>query len=147
MIDPNKDYYGWTQETVEKLRQGKFNEINIDHLIEEIEDMGKSERRELKNRLTVLLIHLLKWQYQPERRGRNWRWRLTIKDQRLNVGEVINDNPSFKPQLSLIGKIAYQSAVINAARETGLDEDIFPATFEQTGWTWEQMLNSEFLPE
>ncbi|ADE13372.1 protein of unknown function DUF29 [Nitrosococcus halophilus Nc 4] len=145
MIDPNKDYYGWTQETVEKLRQGKFSEINIEHLIEEIEDMGKSERRELENRLTVLLVYLLKWRYQPNRRGRSWA--LTIKEQRVRVSRVIRDNPSLKPQFFGICVEAYESAVIIAARKTGLDESIFPATFEQTGWTWEQVLNPEFLPE
>lgn len=144
MTNPNEDYYGWTQETAEKLRQGRLNEVNIAVLIEEIEDMGKSERRELESQLTVLLMHLLKWQYQPERRGRSWT--ATIKNQRLKVSHALQDNPSLKPQLPTIGTRAYESAVLDAVSETNLDENSFPATFEKTGWSWEQVLDPEFYP-
>lgn len=82
-MNPNEGYYSWTQETAEKLRQGRFSEINIEYLIEEIEDMGKSERRELENRLAVLLGHLLKWQYQPDQRSH--RWRGTVNIQRKTI--------------------------------------------------------------
>lgn len=71
MIEPTQDYYVWTQETAKKLRQGRLNEVDVDYLAEEIEDMGVSERRALESRLEVLLVHLLKWRYQPERRGRS----------------------------------------------------------------------------
>lgn len=144
MINPNEDYYGWTQETAEKLRQGRLHEVNIADLIEEIEDMGKSERRELESRLAVLLMHLLKWQYQPERRGRSWI--ATIKNQRLKVSRVLQDNPSLKPQISMIGMGAYESAVLDAVSETNLDENTFPSTFEKTGWSWKQVLDPEFHP-
>ncbi|ADE13374.1 protein of unknown function DUF29 [Nitrosococcus halophilus Nc 4] len=145
MIDPNKDFYGWTQETVEKLRQGKFSEVNMDDLIEELEDMGRSERRALESRLTVLLMHLLKWKHQPDRRGRSWA--ATISNQRLRVARLLRDNPSLKQHFAQIGIEAYESAVLDAVAETELDKDTFPATFEQTGWTWAQVLDSEFLPE
>ncbi|ADJ28733.1 DUF29 domain-containing protein [Nitrosococcus watsonii] len=145
MIDPNKDFYGWTQETAEKLRQGRFSEVNLAHLIEEIEDMGKSERRALESRLTVLLTHLLKWEHQPNYRNRSWQ--LTIKGQRVSIRRLIRGNLSLKAQRLAILAESYESAAIDAARETGLEENIFPATFEQTGWTWEQVLDMAFLPE
>ncbi|BAW81127.1 hypothetical protein TAO_1757 [Candidatus Nitrosoglobus terrae] len=68
MITPQQDYYGWTQETVEKLRQGRFEEVNVEALIGELEEMASSDRNEVENRLIVLLMHLLKWKYQPNRR-------------------------------------------------------------------------------
>src|SRR5690554_6436163 len=98
MPNPTQDYYAWTQETIEKLRQGKWNEVNMEDLIEELEDMGGSERNELENRLTVLLMHLLKWKYQPNYRGRSWQ--LTLKEQRLKIKIRLKKSPSLKPRLS-----------------------------------------------
>jgi hypothetical protein len=144
MPSPNEDYYAWTQETIEKLRQGRFTEVNIEDLIEELEDMGRSERRALESRLTVLLMHLLKWQYQPERRGRSWS--ATIDNQRLKVSRLLRDNPSLKSQFTTIGIEAYESAVLNAVAETDLDKNTFPATFAATGWSWEQIMDDEFYP-
>lgn len=145
MIDPNEDYYGWTQETAEKLRQGKFGEINIEHLIEEIKDMGKSERRELENRLAVLLGHLLKWQYQSDQRSHSWRG--TINGQRRDLQRLLRDNPSLRPQLPKFGEEAYLRGIQLAVEETDKPESTFPPTFELTGWTWEQVLNAGFHPD
>jgi hypothetical protein len=145
MTRPNEDYYAWTQETIEKLRQGRIAEVSMEDLIEELEDMGRSERRALESRLTVLLMHLLKWQYQPDRRGRSWM--ATIDNQRLRVARLLRDNPSLTPQLPLIGTEAYESAVLDAVAETELDKSTFPPTFEQTGWTWEKVLDKDWLPE
>jgi hypothetical protein len=78
MSDYQKDFYSWTCEQAELLRAGRFNELDVFNLIEEIETMGRSEKRELESRLTVLLVHLLKWQYQPMRRGCSWQ--LTIQE-------------------------------------------------------------------
>lgn len=97
MINPNEDYYGWTQETAEKLRQGRLSEVNIEDLVEEIGDMGGSVWRALDSRLTVLVARLLKWQYQPERQGKSWR--LTIEEQRYQIGRLLRKNPSLKPAL------------------------------------------------
>lgn len=133
MANPNEDYYGWTQETIEKLRQGRLSEVNWEELIEELESMGSSERRELKNRLAVLLAHLLKWRYQPERQGKSRR--LTIKEQRIAIKGVLKDNPSLRSKLQDMGDEAYSRAVVSATRETDKEESAFPATFEQTGWT------------
>jgi len=145
MTNPEQDYYAWTQETVEKLRQGRLAEVDLDLIAEEIEEMGRSERHELRNRLAVLLAHLLKWQYQPERRSRSWQ--LTIEEQRAMVDEVLEDNPSLKPQLPELGGKGYQRAITRAARETYLEKRVFPPTFADTGWSWEQVLDMDYLPE
>ncbi|ADE14166.1 protein of unknown function DUF29 [Nitrosococcus halophilus Nc 4] len=146
MPNPTQDYYAWTQETIEKLRQGKWNEVNMEDLIEEIEDMGAGERNELENRLVVLLAHLLKWRYQPERRSRSWR--LTIEEQRQRIARRLKKSPSLRPRLPELGEEdSYPIAVIVAARETNLEKSTFPATFEETGWTWEQVQDMEYLPD
>jgi len=83
MISYEQDFYGWTQEQAALLRAGRLTDLDIENLIEEVETMGRSEKRELESRLTVLLLHLLKWKYQPNRRGRSWN--LTIKGHRQCV--------------------------------------------------------------
>jgi hypothetical protein len=98
MISPEQDYYAWTQETVEKLRQGRLAEVNMEDLIEELEDMGKSEKRALESRLSVLMGHLLKWQYQSD--GRSYSWQGTINGQRVRIKKLLRDNPSLHSQLS-----------------------------------------------
>jgi hypothetical protein len=145
MTNPNEDYYRWTQETIEKLRQGKLNEINIEHLIEEIEDMGKSERWALESRLSVLLGHLLKWQYQPE--GRSYSWQGTINGQRKKLHRLLRENPSLRPRIPEFGEEAYLEGIQLAVEETNKPESTFPTTFEQTGWSWEQVLDMEYLPD
>jgi hypothetical protein len=143
MTRSNEDYYAWTQETIEKLRQGRIAEVNTEDLIEELEDMGRSQRHEFRSRLAVLLAHLLKWRYQPERRGNSWLF--TIEEQRAQARLVLRDNPSLKSQLIEVLNDAYHLAVIRAKKETD-NTIVFPATFEQTGWSWEQVLDDEFYP-
>ncbi|BAW79955.1 hypothetical conserved protein [Candidatus Nitrosoglobus terrae] len=141
----NTDYYAWTYETAAKLRQEKFNEVDMNQIAEELEEMGRSELGELENRLIIILAHLLKWQYQPDRRGNSWR--LTIKEQRFRVKRVLRKNPSLKPKLSEAVLEAYIPALMQAARETNLTEETFPAAFEQTNWMIEQVLDEIFYPE
>ncbi len=141
MINYHNDFYGWTQEQAAFLREGKLAELDIENLLEEVETMGRSEKRELDSRLTVLLIHLLKWQYQPIRRGRSWQ--LTIKGQRINFSETLEDNPSLKPQLDAILKRAYAKSIIKACQETALDEQTFPS---DCPWTLSQVLDDNFYP-
>lgn len=142
MTHPNEDYYGWAQETLEKLRQGRLSEVNIDDLIEELEDMAKSERRELRNRLAVLLAHLLKWQYQPDRKGKSWQ--LTIEEQRYQIGMLLKSNPTLEPMLNKTLNEAYPSAKRLAAKETELEVRDFPADCQ---WPVEQALDVEFYPD
>jgi hypothetical protein len=142
MSDYQKDFYSWTCEQAELLRAGRFNELDVSNLIEEIETMGRSEKRELENRLTVLLVHLLKWQYQPTRRGRSWQ--LTIQEQRLEFFDVLNDNPGLKPQLQALLTHSYRKAKIRASKETGLDTDAFPIACP---WEFAQLMDDAFLPD
>lgn len=119
-----KDFYSWTQEQANILRNGKFSNLDIPNLIEEIETMGRSEKRELESRLTILLLHLLKWKYQEVSRGRSWR--LSIDEQRIQFEETLNENPGLKPKLEEIIMKAYRLAVIKTARETKISKSIFP---------------------
>jgi hypothetical protein len=136
------DFYTWTQQQAALLKAGRLSEIDVDNIIEEIETMGRSEKREYESRLSVLLLHLLKWQYQPVRRGRSWL--LTIKEQRIQFIEVMNDNPGLKPQLSSIIKSAYRLSLVRASKETGLDDTTFPP---ECPWTIEQITEQTFFPE
>lgn len=142
MINYNNDFYGWTQEQAALLRAGRLNDLDIENLIEEVETMGRSEKRELESRLTVLLVHLLKWKYQPERRGKSWN--LTIKGQRIEYINVLTDNPGLKSQLDTIFKSAYKLALVKASSETGIDEDVFPAVCP---WTLDAVINQSFYPD
>lgn len=138
----DSDFFAWTQRQADLLRQGRWAEADIEHLVEELENMGAGERRELSNRLVVLLTHLLKWQQQPSRRGNSWR--LTIKTQRLDALDVLDENPSLRPQLPGILAKCYRRAVLKAASETGLDEAAFPALCP---FTVEAILDEDFWPE
>lgn len=142
MSDYQKDFYGWTQEQAALLKAGRLHELDVINLLEEIETMGRSEKRELDSRLTVLLVHLLKWLYQPARRGKSWQ--LTIEGQRDNCFDVLDDNPSLKPQLNDLINRAYSKARTLAAKETGLDKSVFPVT---CAWTLAQILDNEFYPD
>jgi hypothetical protein len=118
-----QDLYAWTREQATLLRQHDFARLDLDHLIEELEGMGRSERRQLTNRLEVLVAHLLKWQYQPELRGRSWR--STIAEQRRRIHRLLRDNPSLQPELPLCLIDAYEDARYATADETGLPLDTF----------------------
>jgi hypothetical protein len=138
------DFYRWTQETAEKLRQGRLEEVNMEDLIEELEDMGRSERRALESRLSVLLGHLLKWQYQPD--SRSYSWQGTIDGQREAIKKLLRDNPSLYPKVPTLIISGYRAAVAQAVKDTNMSPNTFPLTFEQTGWRWEQVLDDEFYP-
>jgi hypothetical protein len=92
-----KDIVAWANEQASFIRAGRFELLDLEHIAEEIEDVGKSEQRELENRMAILLAHLLKWQYQPARRGASWQ--KTIKVQRTQVNRRIQKTPSFKHTL------------------------------------------------
>jgi len=118
------DFYGWTQEQVNLLRQKKLDYIDIDNLVEEIESLGKQQQQELKNRLGVLIGHLLKWQYQPNRRSKSWKY--TIQEQRLQIIDLIEQNPSLKAyQEEAISK-AYQLGLLLVGRETPINPKTLP---------------------
>ena len=140
------DFYQWTQQQAALIRQGLFSELDTAHLIDEIEDMGGSKERELESRLGVLLAHLLKWEFQPARRGNSWR--LTIKEQRRRIDRLLKKNPSLKPLFPGTVIDAYGDARLMAAREMDCDDSQFPLecefTVEQiTGDYWPEALMSD----
>ncbi len=136
-----EDFYAWANQQAELLRAGKISEADIEHIAEEIESMGKSEKRELASRLNVLLLHLLKWQYQPGRRGASWQ--ATIRVQRRDLAVHMKDNRSLKAVLPEAIEQAYGNAIIEAGAETGLLESTFPAACP---WSMEQLMDLDFWP-
>lgn len=137
-----EDYHAWALQNAQLLREGCLDQIDIEHIAEELEDMGGSKERELESRLGVLLAHVLKWVYQPERRGNSWQ--LTIEEQRRRIDRLLRKNPSLKPKLSESFIDAYGDARLIAARETGLNKNQFPET---SPFTLEQSLTDAYWPE
>jgi len=136
------DFYTWTQQQANLLKCGQFKDLDIENLVEEIETMGRSEKRELENRLIVLLVHLLKWKYQEVRRSRSWE--LTMDEQRIRFSETLEENPGLEPKLDEILKKAFRLAVIQAARETKISKGVFP---EHCPWELTQINDEGFYPE
>ena len=118
------DFYRWTVDQVENLRLGKLDGLDLENLAEEIESLGNQQRSELENRLAVLLGHLLKWDLQPDLRGKSWR--STIREQRRQIKKLINKNPSLKSYLDEAILEGYESALDLVVRETPLDYKDLP---------------------
>jgi hypothetical protein len=137
-----QDFYAWANEQAALLRAGRLSEADIAHIAEEIESMGKSEKRELVSRLTILLLHLLKWRFQPGRRGKSWE--VSIRIQRDAVIDHLQDNPSLQAQLAEASARAYRNARLQAIAETGLAEEVFPVI---CSWSFDEMTNDQFWPE
>ncbi len=136
------DFYGWAMEQAQLLRAGRLAAADIENIAEEIESMGRGERRELVNRLTILLAHLLKWHFQPGFRSASWN--SSIREQRIRLRSHLKDNPSLKAKLDEAYAEAYELAVIAAARETGLPESGFPAS---APYGFDQAADAGFWPE
>jgi hypothetical protein len=137
-----RDFYAWAIEQAALLRAGRLAEADLENIAEEIESMGRSEKRELTNRLRVLLMHLLKWRHQPTLRSKSWR--NTIAVQRDDIGEHLADNPSLKDKLPQALSSAYRKATLEAATETGIDSSTFPSACP---WTYDQIMDAAFWPE
>ncbi len=120
----DSDFYAWSLEQAALLRAGRVAEVDLAAIAEEIESMGKTEKRELVSRLTVLLLRLLKWRYQPTGRGNSWR--LSIANARDEIADLIDDNPSLKSVLDDVMASAYRYARRKAAIETEMGEETFP---------------------
>ena len=138
----DRDFFEWTQCNAALLRTGRFDQADIDHIAEEIEDVGKGQQRELESRLEVLLQHLLKWKFQPRWRGKSWK--LTANTQRREIEKLLRKMPSLKRSLIEAVAEAYVYAVRSAADETELPPASFP---EASPFPIEQILNEEFFPE
>lgn len=133
------DFYAWTLEQSKLLKNSDFESLDIVNLVEEIESLGKQQRQELRNRLGVLIGHILKWNHQPERRSKSW-W-ATIREQRREVLQLLQENPSLKPYLEEAIAFAYESGLDLVVRETPLDYSDLP---ESCAYTPEQLLDPEF---
>lgn len=136
------DFHAWANEQAALLRSGRLSEADIAHIAEEIESMGRSEKRELVGRLTILLLHLLKWQFQPGLRSASWE--ASIKVQRITLKRHLIDNPSLEPAIPEAVTDAYQIGRIEAAVETKLAEKDFPQFYP---WNFEQIMDPDFWPE
>jgi len=143
MSDSNydSDFYAWANEQAVLLRAGRLDQADIEHIAQEIESMGRTEKRELVSRLRVLLLHLLKWKFQPAGRGSSWE--ATVRVQRLDLAEHMKDNPSLKAIVSEAIATAYEGAVIEAAVETKLSESVFPSICP---WAFDQLMDARFWP-
>lgn len=136
------DVVAWAREQAALLRAGRVEKLDLEHIAEEIEDVGKSEQRELANRMAVLLSHLLKWQHQAARRSASWR--RTIVEQRRAIDVVLRKTPSLRNALTDQDWITgtWADAVTNAVEETGLA--VFP---EACPWSMAEALHTDFFPE
>src|ERR1700726_3737915 len=116
----DEDFYAWTRDQARLLRSGDFAELDIENIAEELESMGRSDKREIESRLTVLLAHLLKWQLQVGLRSRSWSG--TIREQRQRIEDLLAESPSLRPLVASIRPGLYARARQRAADETGLPE-------------------------
>ena len=138
----DSDFYAWSLEQAALLRAGRVQEADLAAIAEEIESMGKTEKRELVSRLTVLLLHLLKWERRPAGRGNSWR--LSIANARDEIADLLDDNPSLKTVLDEVTASACRYARRKAAIETDMAEEVFPA---QCPWSFAQARDAGFWPE
>lgn len=138
-----QDFFAWLNEQASLLKSKNFSNLDIENLVEELESMGRSEQRELKSRMIVLVMHLLKWQFQPEKNGESWR--KTIYEQRKQIALVLEDSPSLKNFLhdETWLQNVWQYAVKDAVEETSLKKSIFPA---EPIWQVSDILSDEFYP-
>jgi hypothetical protein len=141
-IGYEQDFYAWLVQNAILIRQGKFTEIDAENIAEELEGLAKRDRRQLMNRLATLLMHMLKWQFQPNKRSRSWE--LTIIEQRIRVEELLKDSSSLKHQLEERIVDAYEIAILKAERETGLPRKKFPAV---CFYTIDELLDDTFYPQ
>jgi hypothetical protein len=141
----DRDFQAWITSQARALRERRFDALDLDNLIEEVEDLGKAIARELRSRLKILLVHLLKWQYQSAKRSSSWR--LTLGEQRDQIEDLLEENPSLRPQLADAIAKAYASACKTVAREMKLAGHRAHATFPaQCPWSLAEILDDGFLP-
>ncbi len=144
------DFYAWLNHNITLLRERRLAEVDVDNLIEELVDMGREKRGELVSRFIILIAHLLKWQFQLQQLSSRWQefegksWRKTIIEQRLQIENKLEDNPSLKSYLDEAVYKAYPKAVVFAVKETGLQKSLFP---DNCPYTIAQLLDYDFYPQ
>jgi len=136
-----EDFALWSAEQAALLRAGKFDRVDLESVAEEIESLGKSDKRQIRSRLQVLMLHLLKWERQPAERSRSWA--SSIRDQRQAILDLIDDSPSLRPYPGQVFERDYPRARERAAEETTIFLDLFPETCP---YTIEQILDPDYLP-
>ncbi|MCI4624392.1 MAG: DUF29 domain-containing protein [Candidatus Magnetoovum sp. WYHC-5] len=136
------DFYQWALHNAELLRQGKLNEIDIENIVEEIEDLGRNNKRELASRLFVLITHLLKWQYQSDKRSNSWK--ATLNTQRFEINRLLQSSPSLKYNVEAVIEEEFINARKQFEDETGISKDILPNTCP---YTFDQLRDDNFRPE
>lgn len=135
------DYAAWIFEQVERLRRGAKDDLDLEHIAEELEDLGKSERRALRSHLRNLLTHLIKWEHQPERRGASWS--MTIDNARLEIDELLTESPSLRGDFEAALTTEYRRARMDASRECDLPAEQFP---EQCPYSKAELVDPDFMP-
>jgi hypothetical protein len=139
--DYEHDLVLWHQRQIELLRERRFEQLDVDHLIEELESAVGNDRRELAHRLEVLLMHLLKCQFQHERLCGSWKGTLT--EQRSAIGRLLEESPSLGATLMPAAAKCYPAALRRAADETGIARSVFPST---NPYSRDQILDLDFVP-
>jgi len=148
-LEYEQDFDAWLDNHIRLLQQKRFTELDIAHLIEELEDMGKSRKAELESRLIVLIAHLLKWQIEFQTLKERWQewegksWRNTIIEQRFQINRTIRKNPSLKAYLPQAIQGVYADSICLATKESQLPESTFP---EECPYSLEQILDENFYP-
>lgn len=138
----DKDFYLWIETTIEQLKEGQLEKIDLINLIEELETMGRSEKHSLDSNLRVILLHLLKYKYQPSKRSKSWL--SSIREHRIRIRKILKNSPSLKGYLTTEFFENYQDARKLASDETGLSIDTFPY---HCPFTPEETLGEDFLPD
>src|SRR5215204_3440020 len=135
----DRDFYSWLMQQARLIREGRWERVDRENVAEEIESLGREQFNKLESALRVLLTHMLKWDHQSTHRGRSWS--LSIKAQRIALRRVIEVNPGLKPRIDEATAPAYERARVEAARETGLEEEIFP---QQCPYSWDDITTRDF---
>jgi hypothetical protein len=142
LISYDRDFNLWLEQTVNLLKIGRFDELDLDNLVNELESMSRRDKREIQSRLKILLMHLLKWQYQPEQRSLSWR--SSIQNNRTEIRLIIEDSPSLKDYPLAVLDRAYIPARRDAAAETELSLELFPVICP---FAISEILDEDFFPE
>jgi hypothetical protein len=135
----DRDFYSWLMEQARLIRDGQWSALDRENLAEEIESLGREQFNKLESALRVLMLHMLKWDFQAERRSRSW-W-ATIAEQRLRLNDVLADNPGLLPRIEEAMARAYARARLRAIKETELDEKVFP---EARPYSWHDIVSRDF---
>jgi hypothetical protein len=136
-----QDYHAWVLDQIELLKGGRFADLDVENLADELKSLVVSEQQEIDSRLTVLLQHLLKWEFQPARRSNSWR--ATILEQRFRINRVIQRSPSLRRYPSTVMEQEYLLARLRASDETGIPLDKFPPSCPYTA---AEALDETFWP-